>query len=266
MKSLSLNTSDQLNYLGFQRFAPHPYLRSWVQCYWVVSSVESIVSEEKLYPDGCTSLTIDFTSSSLSMQFNAIQTLNRLQLKGTLDRMGIRFHPGGAFQLLGLDMGELANRECSLQDLGFTRLQVQEQLSGAANISQRLELLDSWLLQESIAVKAECGLVQRLLPHLLRSENSIEELSRAVALSRRQLERKFLQQVGLTAVKLKQLVRIKQARLSIGRAPDTPLTKVALDAGFYDQSHFIRQFQLVTEQTPGQYRQRKMSQKYNYLL
>jgi AraC-like DNA-binding protein len=262
-QTLDSSAHQSLQHLGFVRYAPHPFLQSWVQCYWKVTSEDLAVTEEKLYPDGGTSLIIDFAQPALPMRFNAIQTFHRLPLSGRLDRIGIRFHPGGAFQLLGLDMGELAGRELCLQALGFERPLVQEQLSEALSLQQRLQLIDTWLLQESARFKAERGLVQRLLPLMSLGDNSIEDLSNQSALSRRQLERKFQQQVGLSPVKLKQLIRIKQARLLISQSPASSLTQIALDAGFYDQAHFIRQFQQITQQTPGEYRQRKLSQKYN---
>lgn len=265
MASQTLDSSAQQNlqHLGFVRYAPHPFLQPWVQCYWKINSEDLRLTEEKLYPDGGTSLIMDFAQPTLPMYFNAIQAFHKLPLSGRLDRIGIRFHPGGAFQLLGLDMGELVGREFCLQALGFERPLVQEQLSEAINIQQRLQLIDSWLLQESARSKAERGLVQRLLPKLHHGNESIADLSAQSALSRRQLERKFQQQVGLTPIKLKQLMRVKEARLLISQSPASSLTQIALDTGFYDQAHFIRQFQQVTQQTPGEYRARKMSQKYN---
>ena len=264
-QALTSSTQQNLQHLGFVRYAPHPFLQPWVQCYWKVSSQDLVITEEKLYPDGGTSLIMDFAQPTLPMHFNAIQTFHKLPLSGTLDRIGIRFHPGGAYQLLGLDMWELVGREFCLQSLGFECPLLQEQLSEAMSLLQRLQLIDSWLQQESVRLKAERGLVQRLLPVMSLGANSIEDLSSQSALSRRQLERKFQQQVGLSPVKLKQLIRIKQARLLISQSPASSLTQIALDTGFYDQAHFIRQFQQITQQTPGEYRQRKMSQKYNSL-
>lgn len=262
MRPLPLKDREHLQPLGFQRFAPHPYLQPWVQCYWVLHA--HIASRtENLYPDGGTSLVIDFAAADLPMQFSASQQLHQLPLHGHLDRLGIRFHPGGAFQLLGLAMNELSNCELSLAALGLARPLLQEQLFEAKSLSARLQLIECWLLQESQQVQAQQGLVQQLLPLLSDAHCSIEELSHRATISRRQLERKFQQQVGLSPNKLKQLLRVKQVRQLINQAPTRSLTQLAVDLGFYDQAHFIRQFQQVTGQTPGQYRQRKLSQKYN---
>ena len=91
----------------------------------------------------------------------------------------------------------------------------------------------------------------------------MDELIKNQAIGRRQLERKFQQEIGLSPLQLKQLNRVKQARKAISQNPVRPLIEVALDCGFYDQPHFIHHFQKITGQTPGQYKTRKMSQIYN---
>lgn len=259
---LALEHTDfgNLAQLGFQRFAPHPSLQPWVQCYWTLSGQVG-AREENLYPDGGTSLMLDFTAPEVPIHFNAKLSHQRMALSGQLDRLGIRFHPGGAFQLLGLDISQLQGQELSLNYLGLARPLLQEQLAEAANKALRLPIIDNWLLQEARRFNAQLGLVQQLLPSIAQA--SIEDISRQAAISRRQLERKFQQQVGLSPIKLKQLIRIKQARQLISQQAQTSLTQIGMDTGYYDQAHFIRQFQQVTGQTPGQYRQRKLSQKYN---
>jgi transcriptional regulator GlxA family with amidase domain len=97
----------------------------------------------------------------------------------------------------------------------------------------------------------------------LQTNENFELLVEQQPLSRRQLERKFQQEIGLSPAHLKQLYRVKKARELIARNPAIQLIQVAHDCGFYDQAHFIRHFQKITGQTPGQYKQRKMSQIYN---
>ena len=262
IQPLALEHTDlgSLAQLGFQRFAPHPFLQPWVQCYWTLNG-QVDARTENLYPDGGTSLMLDFAAPDLPIRFNAKLSHDRMSLAGNLDRLGIRFHPGGAFQLLGLDISQLQGQELSLNQLGLARPLLQEQLAEAALRSARLQIIDNWLLQEARRFNAQLGLVQRLLPKL--AQLSVEEISHQAAMSRRQLERKFQQQVGLSPIKLKQLLRVKQARQIISQHAEVSLTQIALDTGFYDQAHFIRQFQQVTGQTHGLYRQRKLSQKYN---
>lgn len=265
------NVSDalfaSLGHLGFQRFAPHPRLLPWVQCYWVAQQQQSpdTTVSETVYPDGGTTLIFNFALCELpDIIFNATHTTSQMRFLGLVNRMGIRFNPGGAFQLLGVDMQDVNDGDSAADDVApLSLLQLREQLAELPRISQRLALIDQWLLKLADNLNTHSGLIQRLLPQLILEQTSFEDLSAQLPLSRRQLERKFQQEVGFSPIQLKQLHRIKLARSLISQHPEQPLTHIAQDAGFYDQAHFIRYFQKITGQTPGEYRHKKMSQKYN---
>ncbi len=258
---------NSLQHLGFQRFMPHPRLRPWVQCYWIAQcdqpSNQSL--SETVYPDAGSSLGLDFAGSELpDIRFNATKAAGKMVFTGSIQRIGIRFHPGGAFQLLGVEMSALDQDEFSADALALPDIeQLQYQLAEASEISQRLTLIDTWLLKRASITQAASGLVQQLLPRLMLAQEPIADLSSQLPISQRQLERKFQVEVGFSPAQVKQLHRIKLARALISQRPDQPLVQIGLDAGFYDQAHFIRQFQKITGLTPNQYRLKKMSQKYN---
>lgn len=264
------NVSDalfsSLGHLGFQRFAPPVQLRPWVQCYWIAQQdrlPEASVSET-VYPDGGTTLIFNFTNDYPDITFFATQTVGKMIFQGSVNRMGIRFHPGGAFQLLGLGMPDIIGRALSAEDLAMhSLLQLRDQLAELTHVSQRLTLIDQWLLDQVKKNNAATGLIQQLLPQLILTRQPLEQLSEHLPISRRQLERKFQLEVGCSPNQLKQLHRVKIARTLISQRPEQSLTDIGQDAGFYDQAHFIRHFHNITGQTPGEYRQRKMSQTYN---
>lgn len=257
-----------LQHLGLQAFAPHPALAARVQCYWVMrqASLPSSGYNQTLYPDGGSSLNFYFQPGEQPQcHFNGSQTLSTLQLTGTLDVIGIRFYPGGAFQLLGQDVPQLQGDAVNAADLDVHSLaQLQQQLATTPHTAARLQYLEQWLLRQLQQAAAEPGPIQHILPLLLQHQHltmpSVTDLSAEVNLSRRQFERKFLQQVGLTPGQLKLLQRVRHARQLINLNPQQALTDIALCSGFYDQAHFIRQFQRITGQTPGQYRRRKQNQ------
>lgn len=68
------------------------------------------------------------------------------------------------------------------------------------------------------------------------------------------LSRAFRRHYGCTMGDYLRAVRVEYAKRSLaGRA--APLVRVALDSGFYDQSHMCRTFRQVLGMTPGAYRQ-----------
>lgn len=84
---------------------------------------------------------------------------------------------------------------------------------------------------------------------------AVGDLARAAGLSISQLQREFLRLLGLTPSEYVTRVRVLMARRALERS-DSAVGRIALDLGFYDQSHFTRVFRRQTGLTPLAYRQR----------
>ena len=92
----------------------------------------------------------------------------------------------------------------------------------------------------------------------------IEELTRLTNMSSRELERKFNVYVGLSP---KQLARIFRLQYALRKQSQTELlTHLALDAGYYDQAHFIREFSGMVNEKPSQYFQLQQELTEKFLL
>lgn len=82
---------------------------------------------------------------------------------------------------------------------------------------------------------------------------TIEALAAKVGLSRRQLERLFMQKAGMSPAQVYARVRMEHAKLLITQTK-APMIEVALDVGFENASHFTRVFKRVHGQTPSEVR------------
>jgi AraC-like DNA-binding protein len=82
---------------------------------------------------------------------------------------------------------------------------------------------------------------------------SIKRLSNLVGLSPYYLIRSFRQQMGLPPHSYQMQVRLLRAKRALRSSQS--LGEVAIDSGFFDQSHLIRCFKRSFGITPGQYRQ-----------
>ena len=260
-----------LQQLGLTAFMPHPALTPWVQCYWVRRRRLSVQADNPsmLYPDGGSSLSFCITQDgSIDTSFSNIQVRHAFCQDSPQDLISVRFYPGAAFGLLGPEASQRTNQTLDLSDLGINTLDdIQQRLSAADSIAQQLRYVECWLLRQLGRVKTTADPIQHSLTLMRRQLCPVSELSQTVNLSRRQFERKFLLQTGLTPGQLKIMLRVRQARQLITQQPLQSLTNIALHCGFYDQAHFIHQFKQITGQTPGSYQKRKqteqMSQKYN---
>jgi transcriptional regulator GlxA family with amidase domain len=93
--------------------------------------------------------------------------------------------------------------------------------------------------------------IQQYLRGVPDQKLHLEELAQRFSLDKYQLIRYFKRQVGMTPNGYLTLLRIEQAKslLAQGHA----LVEVALETGFYDQSHFARYFRIHTGFTPRGY-------------
>jgi methylphosphotriester-DNA--protein-cysteine methyltransferase len=87
--------------------------------------------------------------------------------------------------------------------------------------------------------------------HAAHGAVHVGELARTLAVSRDRLEQRFRRAVGAPPKRFAALVRLRRA-LALHRA-GASLTRAALDAGYADQSHFVRAFRACTGEPPGRF-------------
>jgi AraC-like DNA-binding protein len=102
---------------------------------------------------------------------------------------------------------------------------------------------------------ARLGKALDLVLHRYSETLTVGQLARAAHLSISQLQREFMRLLGQTPSEYITRVRVLMARRTL-ETSDTAVGRIALDLGFYDQSHFTRVFRRQTGLTPLAYRKR----------
>lgn len=162
----------------------------------------------------------------------------------------VRFTPQGA-ACLGAPASALASRSVALDDLlpAACVREAQGRLVEAREAQARVAIIEELLLGLPFARDRLVTRAIDLLDATSGEEPAIAAVARALGLSERQLERRFLQRVGVTPKRFATLRRFERAAALAVTAPS--LTDAALAAGYYDQSHFIRDFRRFTGEAPG---------------
>lgn len=260
----------QLAYLGFQLVRPHPALRAYVASYWHFRRETALTTyrEEYMHPRGGfgiifnlgDQLRLDAQTISEPIFLDGANTISRqLGFYGRVELMGVRFHEGGAYPCLGLPLSELRNDTkllAALEDPELLRL--RERLAAAPSLPARIGLLDDWLLGRLAHGPERHPLVPASLARLqaARGRLPMSTLAQDFAISQRQLERLYQSQVGMSPKQYAQLLRVEAARLALKHQPLVSTAQLAAEHGYYDQSHFIREFSAVIGLTPYAYRRR----------
>lgn len=176
----------------------------------------------------------------------------RYEYRGRTGSVLVRFTPQGV-ACLGVPVSELSDRSVALDQLlpPATVRAVTQQLMDARDERARVAAVQQLLL--ALPLRADPAVAQALVR--LGSDRDADEparvsaVARALGLSERQLERRFLQRVGVTPKRFASLRRFERA-VALARTSSS-LTAAALAAGYYDQSHFIREFRRLVGTSPG---------------
>ncbi|MDB4949750.1 MAG: Helix-turn-helix, AraC protein [Gemmatimonadetes bacterium] len=251
----------------YAEHAPPPRLAPLVECVW--TSAGSVpaggVFESRVLPDGCMDVIFDLRDSRggsdpdrgpRSYVVGAMRTPLHVRMAGSVDLLGVRFRPGGATPFVDAPAGELTDRSVGLDALwgAGAAAEMEERLHAAAPADRprlAMEMLTGRLSPErapDARVMHASGMIERLGGRV-----AVAELCRAVGLTRRHLERIFLDAVGLPPKTACRVARVQAAIRRVRGRPVASWSRLALDCGWYDQAHMGRDFREIAGTSPGAY-------------
>lgn len=165
--------------------------------------------------------------------------------------LGVVFRPGALRALFGVAPHELANCHVALEDVWGLDASVLRERIHAAVPARQVEMLEARLLAR---LRPWHGLHPQVASRLgqVAAGMPVAAIARAAGYSARRFTDLFHEGVGMTPRRYAGLCRF--ARVLPAAAADTAWTDVALDGGYSDQAHLIREFRAHAGMTPGQYR------------
>ena len=175
---------------------------------------------------------------------------------GRIHGIEVMLTPFGAHALLGHSMAELANTIVDADDAfgpGAVSL-IEERLAHTPTWSGRFDVLDEVFTHRAQIAASEFAPVRHAWSRLERDMRAVPSgrLADELGWSQRRLEMVFRQQIGLSPATVARMARFRWAmRLLLGQ--QTSLPDLAVRCGYYDQSHFNREFRSVTGTTPIRY-------------
>jgi AraC-like DNA-binding protein len=160
--------------------------------------------------------------------------------------------PSGALALFG-DVEDLNDAVVPLDEaLGARGMHLVERLSETPSWEARLHLLDETLAcDDAPALSPEVAWLRRQL-EAANGQARVEPLMDETGWSRRHVTARFRHQLGVSPKAYARLLRFDHASLLLGGlSPGRTLAEVAMEAGYYDQSHLTRDFIALAGMTPG---------------
>ncbi|MGH8177442.1 MAG: helix-turn-helix domain-containing protein [Steroidobacter sp.] len=171
--------------------------------------------------------------------------------------LSARMPPLGAYRVLGLPMGQIAQNVLELDDvLGDEVNAVHERLGEQGDVGLQFAVLCDFVRKRLAASRITLRPdAQIAVDMLLRSigADRIESICRSLRVSRKHLGALFDAHIGLSPKAYARMFRFRRVVDLVQSGRRLDWSQVAMSCGYYDQSHFNREFREFTGMTPGEF-------------
>jgi AraC-like DNA-binding protein len=168
--------------------------------------------------------------------------------------IGTKFRPGAFTACTGVAASSITNGRIS-PEASFSDAATVLQLSNTSDVSAVLAAVERLLTPWADVDNPALDLVQTIIGNMgqLPPHARVEDLAASHHLAPRTLQRLFHRYVGVGPKWVLKRLRIHQAIERLTALAPPSWTQFALELGYYDQAHFIRDFSLIAGRTPAAY-------------
>jgi AraC-like DNA-binding protein len=242
---------------SIDRFPPAPDLSGAIERHWLVSwdVPEGREASVTLLPHPCVNLVFD--AGRLAIAGVGIERFTYVY-RGTGRVFGVKFRPGAFLPFFGRPVGELTERMLPAEHLwGSAASRLAEAMADAGPVDKLIALVEAFLRERWPAPDPHVELVGHIVASLLhdREITRVEDVCTRFDITPRSLQRLFARYVGVSPKWVLRRYRLHEAADVLAREQERPWAEVAAELGYFDQSHFIRDFTRAIGMTPVAYAQ-----------
>lgn len=258
--------------MRYIRQPPAVALRDSVDHLWSIADGPAYPAE-RILPTGTTELVINLsadvvaiTNHSGSQRYSGAAVSGPYTGSFDIDArehtamIGVHFKPGGVRAVLGVAPHELLDAHVDLDALWGRAAGFRDRICEATSTAQRLAIVEAALLAQFRDDRQPAGAVSFAMDALRVASHqpSIATVARDVGLSHRRLIQLFTEQIGMSPKRFARLHRFRHAHAAVCSAPASPhWSTLAIEHGYADQSHMIREFQEFSGMTPAEQLRRR---------
>ncbi|MBN2773703.1 MAG: AraC family transcriptional regulator [Prolixibacteraceae bacterium] len=256
-------------------FEPNNILKRYLKNYCIVEIADStdFLPTERIYPNGniCIVFHYGYSSKFKARNSNAYIEPNLvicgqqtsyydLSLSGKTGMILITFKPQGLRAFFNFPAKELLNENISLNLMIKNEASVLEnKLLNFRNNNQRIAAIDDFFINR-LAINRDFDRIDFAVKLIEHSKGQIktQQLSQETCLGIKQFERIFTNHVGLNPKKFSSIIRFQNVIQTKNKHKKPDLNQLAINNGYYDQSHFIHDFKNLTDQSPRDFFNNKL--------
>ena len=256
--------------MNFYTIEPSIQLKPYIRCFWVLEHEMGADEQSYVYrsiADGCVEMVFHYQAtfdelvtsgqphnweSGIHFQSNHYR---RFETKQSFGIFGAYIYPFAVPYFFKVPSEETSNEMLDLDIFlgGSEGKELEEKIMIAPDNFKRAEILTRFLEAKLANKPLSHNNIICAIKHVIHSKQpgAVAQLADKFNLSVRQFDRKFKEYAGFSPKTYLRLVRLNKATQQ--HLTNKPLTQIALECGYYDQSHFIHDVKAFTGYHPSFY-------------
>lgn len=254
--------------MHYNKFSPSQPLTAFVECYyqWEATAAEPAVVQSP--PNGRCALVFNLGAPYSSSQGSSSPmpvpgafvsgqfTSNyKLHLTGNILTIGAVLRPSAVHNFFGVRMSQLVNTRAPVEILGIDPSVLLEKIASNTRAEDRVAVLDEFLLGKLPEAKKRLTIIDEAIDYIDQCNGctTVDAVATHLRISRRYLEKKFLEKVGISPKFYARLKRFSTLSNEIAHSPNIDWPRIVCEYGFHDQSHLVKEFIEFNQMNPSQY-------------
>ena len=261
--------------MDYREITPEERLKPFIKCFYLFQSSTEAQFDDVVFPSGYTEIVFNLGIGSWS-SFNGKEYITtpkaelwgqvtapmQIRSKGKQLMLGARFFPHAAGYFLKENIGQFNDKVTDFSAiLGTSVKALHAKLLETNELLERIRLIETFLLNR-LSSERKLNLRITEIGHILHhiATNTEGSSTNLVAsqhgITSRYLHKLVYEHTGLSPKVIGRISRFQLSLKLIARNKES-LTAIAHDCGYFDQSHFIRDFKSFTGLTPSEFAKKK---------
>ena len=251
-------------------FSPCKMLQPYIGRIWVFESKFGIPDNDLkiIAPNGKIKLIIQYRNNLKSTMGNMIKNSpeNSLTIIGQstipaviesekdVGTIGIEFKPFSVYKFFNFSLNEIANQVYNVCDvMGYGGYEIQQRLMEAVTVEEKIKIIENILINQLYSFEKNNHIFEIAVKKIISSNGlmRIDELCNILGYTKRHIDRIFTELLGISPKEFTCITRFQAFYRNFHSNKDFNITD--LYDSYYDQSHFIKEFNKFTGYSPGEY-------------
>lgn len=251
----------------FRKVFPDSFLQNYIQYYTFIDIPfeQARQMDFLVMPSSHSRMVLFFEEPSLQLINGEFHQIESNSLTGLYTRphlflptksirqVIIHFAPWGIQPFLNFPLSDITDSRADLKAIFKSELEkLRSELQEAKDLLSKQQALNSFFKNQLFKKRNLDQRIKPIIQHIIKERGSLKlnQLSKETFIGERTLQRLIHNSIGVNYKFFAKLVRLEHVR-ELLKQGDFTLNEVALQAGYFDQAHFIHEFQSTYNESPS---------------